>query len=65
MTASKETIKTAPMLLQAEIRSGKVRKTLIKTVEHYLDSFHDGRQIWFLGEKVSDVRTHPTLSGII
>lgn len=38
---------------------------MIRTVEQYLDSLNDGRQIWCLGEKVSDVRTHPTLSSII
>ena len=38
---------------------------MIKTVEQYLQSLNDGRQIWCLGEKVSDVRTHPTLSSII
>ena len=38
---------------------------MIKTVEQYLESLNDGRQIWCLGEKVSDVRTHPTLSSII
>ena len=38
---------------------------MIKTVEEYLESLNDGRQIWCLGEKVSDVRTHPTLSSII
>lgn len=38
---------------------------MIRTVEQYLDSLHDGRQVWCLGEKVSDVRTHPTLSSII
>ncbi|MBS4023588.1 MAG: hypothetical protein KGZ79_14425 [Dethiobacter sp.] len=38
---------------------------MIRTVEQYLESLDDGRQIWCMGEKVSDVRTHPTLSGII
>jgi aromatic ring hydroxylase len=38
---------------------------MIRTVEQYLESLSDGRQIWCLGEKVRDVRTHPTLSGII
>jgi 4-hydroxybutyryl-CoA dehydratase/vinylacetyl-CoA-Delta-isomerase len=38
---------------------------MIRTVEQYLDSLNDGREIWCLGEKVADVRTHPTLSGII
>src|SRR4030043_1025050 len=38
---------------------------MIRTVEQYLDSLDDGREIWCLGEKVADVRTHPTLSGII
>ncbi len=38
---------------------------MIKTVEQYLESLNDGRQIWCLGETVSDVRTHPTLSSII
>ena len=39
--------------------------TIIRTVEQYLESLNDGREIWCLGEKVTDVRTHPTLSGII
>lgn len=38
---------------------------MIRTVEQYLESLDDGRQIWCLGEKVSDVRTHPTLSSVI
>ena len=38
---------------------------MIKSVEQYLESLNDGRQVWCLGEKVSDVRTHPTLSSII
>jgi 4-hydroxybutyryl-CoA dehydratase/vinylacetyl-CoA-Delta-isomerase len=38
---------------------------MIRTVSQYLDSLNDGREIWCLGEKVSDVRTHPTLSNII
>ncbi len=38
---------------------------MIRTVEQYLESLNDGRQIWCLGEKVADVRTHPTLSSII
>ena len=38
---------------------------MIKTVAQYLESLNDGRDIWCLGEKVKDVRTHPTLSSII
>src|SRR4030042_4858138 len=38
---------------------------MIRTVEQYLKSLDDGRQIWCLGEKVGDVRTHPTRSSII
>ena len=38
---------------------------MIRTVEQYLESLNDDREIWCLGEKVRDVRTHPTLSGII
>ena len=38
---------------------------MIRTVKQYLESLNDGRQIWCLGEKVADVRTHPTLSSII
>jgi 4-hydroxyphenylacetate 3-monooxygenase len=38
---------------------------MIKTVDQYLESLNDGRQVWCMGEKVSDVRTHPTLSSII
>lgn len=32
---------------------------MIKTVDQYLESLNDDRQIWCLGEKVADVRTHP------
>ena len=38
---------------------------MIRTAEQYLETINDGREIWCLGEKVKDVRTHPTLSGII
>jgi 4-hydroxybutyryl-CoA dehydratase / vinylacetyl-CoA-Delta-isomerase len=38
---------------------------MIKTVEQYLESLDDGREVWCLGEKVKDVRTHPTVSTII
>ena len=38
---------------------------MIKTVDQYLESLNDGRQVWCLGEKVADVRTHPTISTII
>lgn len=38
---------------------------MIKTVEQYLESLNDGREVWCLGEKVKDVRTHPTVSTII
>jgi hypothetical protein len=42
---------------------GEIR--MIKTVEQYLESLNDGREVWCLGEKVADVRTHPTISTII
>jgi len=38
---------------------------MIRTVEQYLESLDDGREIYCLGERVKDVRTHPTLSSII
>jgi len=38
---------------------------MIRNVAQYLASLDDGRQMWCMGEKVKDVRTHPTLSGII
>ncbi len=38
---------------------------MIKTVEQYLESLNDGREVWCLGEKVADVRTHPTVRTII
>ncbi len=38
---------------------------MIRTVEQYLESLDDGREMWCMGERVKDVRTHPTLSGII
>ena len=38
---------------------------MIKTVEQYLESLNDGREVWCLGEKVADVRTHPTVSTIV
>ncbi|HDQ04455.1 MAG TPA: hypothetical protein ENN23_07835 [Deltaproteobacteria bacterium] len=38
---------------------------MIKTVEQYLESLNDGREVWCLGEKVKDVRTHPSTSTII
>jgi 4-hydroxybutyryl-CoA dehydratase/vinylacetyl-CoA-Delta-isomerase len=38
---------------------------MIRNVAQYLDSLNDGRQVWCLGEKVADVRRHPTISSII
>ena len=38
---------------------------MLRTVEQYLESLDDGREIWCMGEKVRDVRTHPTISSII
>jgi len=38
---------------------------VIKTVEQYLASLDDGREVWCLGERVKDVRTHPTVSTIV
>jgi 4-hydroxybutyryl-CoA dehydratase / vinylacetyl-CoA-Delta-isomerase len=38
---------------------------MIKTVNQYLESLKDSREVWCLGEKVNDVRTHPTISSII
>lgn len=38
---------------------------MIRTVEQYLKSLDDGRQMWCLGEKVKDVRSHPFIQGII
>lgn len=34
---------------------------MIRTVEQYLESLRDGRNLFMLGEKVRDVTTHPTL----
>lgn len=31
---------------------------------HYLESLRDGREVWFRGERVDDVTTHPAFSGI-
>jgi 4-hydroxybutyryl-CoA dehydratase/vinylacetyl-CoA-Delta-isomerase len=38
---------------------------MIRTVEQYLESLNDGRVVYCLGERVKDVRTHPTLRTII
>ena len=38
---------------------------MIRTVEQYLESLEDGRVVYCLGERVKDVRTHPTISTII
>jgi len=38
---------------------------MIRTVEQYLDSLNDGRVVYCLGEKVKDVRTHPTIRSVI
>ena len=38
---------------------------MIRTVEQYLERINDGREIYCLGERVRDMRTHPTLSTII
>jgi len=35
---------------------------MIRTVEQYLESMNDGREVWCTGERVADVRTHPTVS---
>ncbi len=33
----------------------------MRTPEEYLESIRDGREIWFRGERVTDVTTHPEL----
>jgi len=38
---------------------------MIRTVEQYLKSLDDGREVWCLGEKVRDVRAHPTIQSKI
>ena len=38
---------------------------MLRTVEQYLDSLNDGREVWCMGERVKDVRTHPTVRTII
>ena len=38
---------------------------MIRTVEQYLESLRDGRVIYNLGERVSDVTTHPVLRRVI
>jgi 4-hydroxybutyryl-CoA dehydratase/vinylacetyl-CoA-Delta-isomerase len=38
---------------------------MIRTVEQYLESINDGREIWCLGERVKDMRSHPSLRSII
>jgi 4-hydroxybutyryl-CoA dehydratase / vinylacetyl-CoA-Delta-isomerase len=38
---------------------------MIRTVEQYLKSLDDGRVVYCLGERVKDVRTHPTIRSII
>jgi 4-hydroxybutyryl-CoA dehydratase/vinylacetyl-CoA-Delta-isomerase len=38
---------------------------MIRTVEQYLESLDDGRVVYCLGERIKDVRTHPTLRTII
>jgi len=38
---------------------------MIRTVEQYLEKINDGREIYCLGERVTDMRTHPTISTII
>jgi 4-hydroxybutyryl-CoA dehydratase / vinylacetyl-CoA-Delta-isomerase len=38
---------------------------MIRTVEQYLKSLDDGREVYCLGERVKDVRTHPTLRSIV
>ena len=37
----------------------------IRTVSQYLESLRDGRKVFFDGEKVDDVTTHPVLRGSI
>ena len=38
---------------------------MIRTVEQYLESLVDGREVYCLGEEVKDVRAHPTIRSII
>ena len=38
---------------------------MIRTVEQYLESLDDGRVVYCLGERVKDVRTHPTIRSVI
>jgi len=38
---------------------------MIRTAEQYLESLDDGRVVYCLGERVKDVRTHPTQRTIV
>ncbi|SVE50350.1 uncharacterized protein METZ01_LOCUS503204, partial [marine metagenome] len=34
----------------------------LKTPQQYLDSLHDNRTVYYRGERVPDVTTHPVIS---
>ena len=36
----------------------------LKTVEEYLESIRDGREVYLDGEKVDDVTSHPILKNL-
>ena len=38
---------------------------MIRTVEQYIESLRDGRVVYYLGEKVKDITTHPLLRKMV
>jgi 4-hydroxyphenylacetate 3-monooxygenase len=46
-----------------ETRMPITERTLLKTGEEYRAALRDGRDVWYLGERVADVTTHPATAG--
>jgi 4-hydroxyphenylacetate 3-monooxygenase len=40
----------------------EAEKTLLKSGEEYKESLRDGREVWYQGERIEDVTTHPVTS---
>jgi 4-hydroxyphenylacetate 3-monooxygenase len=39
------------------------RATFLKTGDEYRESLRDGREVWYKGERIEDVTTHPATAG--
>src|SRR3984885_14631488 len=49
------------LAFRTNLRRGKITTMGLRTAEQYKSSLRDGRAVFFRGEKVADVTTHPVI----